>query len=142
MPIENNSTLKYNHGEKSLKAPFTIYADLECLLVKQQSSQINPNDPYTEKKAMHGPCGYSLDLVSSYDSKQNKQWFYRGRDCIEKFCKDLKEVAAKTINYEEKEMIPNVYTAKVFCNASSVWGSLVKSYSLVVLINQSFITLY
>ena len=35
--------------------------------------QINPNDPYTEKKAMHGPCGYSLDLVSSYDSKQNKQ---------------------------------------------------------------------
>ena len=28
--------LKY-HGEKSLKAPFTIYADLECLLIKQQS---------------------------------------------------------------------------------------------------------
>ena len=73
MPTKDNNTLKYNHGEKSLKAPFTIYADLECLLVKQQSSQINPNDPYTEKKAMHGPCGYSLDLVSSYDSKQNKQ---------------------------------------------------------------------
>ena len=35
MPIEDNNTLKYNHGEKSLKAPFTIYADLECLLIKQ-----------------------------------------------------------------------------------------------------------
>ena len=35
MPAEDNSTLKYNHGEKSLKAPFTIYADLECLLIKQ-----------------------------------------------------------------------------------------------------------
>ena len=35
MPTENNNTLKYNHGEKSLKVPFTIYADLECLLIKQ-----------------------------------------------------------------------------------------------------------
>ena len=50
MPTENNNTLKYNHGEKSLKVPFTIYADLECLLIKQQSCQNNPNDSYTEKK--------------------------------------------------------------------------------------------
>ena len=35
MPTKDNKTLKYNHGEKSLKAPFTIYADLECLLIKQ-----------------------------------------------------------------------------------------------------------
>ena len=55
---------------------------------------------------MHEPCRYSLDLVSSFDSKQNKQNFYRGRECIEKFCKDLKELATKIINYKEKEMIP------------------------------------
>ena len=29
-----NKLLKYNHEEKSLKAPFMIYADLECLLEK------------------------------------------------------------------------------------------------------------
>ena len=51
---------------------------------------------------MHEPCGYSLDLVSLFDSKQNKRSFYRGRDCIEKFCEDLKELATKVINYEEK----------------------------------------
>ena len=34
MPTKANNTLKYNHGEKSLKASFTIYADLECLLLK------------------------------------------------------------------------------------------------------------
>ena len=50
MSIGNSNTLKYNHGEKSLKVPLTIYADLECLLVKQQSCQNNPNDSYTEKK--------------------------------------------------------------------------------------------
>ena len=35
MPTENNNILKYNHGEKSLKVPFTIYADLERLLIKK-----------------------------------------------------------------------------------------------------------
>ena len=27
MPKENNGILKYNHGEKSMKVPFIIYAD-------------------------------------------------------------------------------------------------------------------
>ena len=62
MPTKNK-TLKYNHGEKSLKVPFTIYADLHCLLIKQQSCQNNPNESYTERKAMHEPCGYALSLV-------------------------------------------------------------------------------
>ena len=55
---------------------------------------------------MHEPCGYSLDLVSSFVSKQNKNSFYRGKDCIKKFCSDLKELGTKIINYEQKEMIP------------------------------------
>ena len=50
MPPKYNKTLKYNHGEKSLKTPFVIYADLECLLIKQQSCQSNPNESYTERK--------------------------------------------------------------------------------------------
>ena len=33
MPTKNINKLKYNNGEKSLKAPLTIYADLECLLI-------------------------------------------------------------------------------------------------------------
>ena len=106
MPSQGNKTLKYNHGEKSLKVPFTIYADLECLLIKQQSCQNNPNESYTERKAMHEPCGYALSLISSFDSRENKHNFYRGRDCIKRFCSDLKELVTKIINHEEKEMIP------------------------------------
>ena len=52
---EDNNTLKYNHGEKSIKVLFTIYADLECLLIKQQSCQNNPNESYTERKTMNEP---------------------------------------------------------------------------------------
>ena len=39
MPNKDSKTLKDNHGEKSLKARFMIYADLECLLEKMQSCQ-------------------------------------------------------------------------------------------------------
>ena len=41
MPNEDNKILQHNYGEKSLKAPFVIYADLECLLEKIHSCQNN-----------------------------------------------------------------------------------------------------
>ena len=47
-----------------------------------------------------------MDLVSSFDLEQDKKSFYRGRDCTEKFCKDLKEYSTKIINFKEKDMIP------------------------------------
>ena len=90
MPTDNNNTLKYNHGEKSLKAPWVIYADFECLPIKQQSCQNNPEESYTERKSIHESCGYSMDLVSSFDSKQDKHSFSRGRNCTKEFCKDKK----------------------------------------------------
>ena len=34
MPKEDNKIRKYNPGEKSMKVPFIIYADLESLLEK------------------------------------------------------------------------------------------------------------
>ena len=51
MPEWVNKILKHNPGEKSLKAPFTIYLDLECLLKKEQSCQNNLEKSYTEKKS-------------------------------------------------------------------------------------------
>ena len=36
MPDEGNKILKYNYGEKSLKGPFMIYADLECFLQRKK----------------------------------------------------------------------------------------------------------
>ena len=39
---EDNKILKYNHGEKSMKLPFIIYADLESLLEKMNTCHNNP----------------------------------------------------------------------------------------------------
>ena len=55
MPDEDNKILKYIPGRKSLKAPFIIYADLECLIQKINTCQNNPEKSYTEKKARHRP---------------------------------------------------------------------------------------
>ena len=106
MPNEDNKILKYNHGEKSLKVPIMIYADLECLLEKVHSCQNNVEKSYTEKKAKHTPSGYSLFTNCSFDETKNKLHFYRGKDCMEKFWKDLRHHAMKISNYKEKQMIP------------------------------------
>ena len=119
MPSEGENILQYNSGEKSLKLPWVIYADFECLLLRKQSCQNNPEESYTEKihkscgyyscESIHESCGYSIDLFSSFDSKQDKNSYYRGKDCAKKFCEDLKKYAFKIINYKEKEVIPLTY---------------------------------
>ena len=43
--------LKYNPGEKSLKAPFEIYLDLECLLKKKREFRRNNNLEKSYKKS-------------------------------------------------------------------------------------------
>ena len=106
MPNEYNKLLKYNHGEKSMKASFMIYADLECLLEKIHSCQNNPEKSYSEKKPKHTPSGYSLFTNCSFDAAKKKLDCYKGKDCMERFCKDLRKHAMKIIYYEKKEMIP------------------------------------
>ena len=50
MPKEDNKVLKHNHGKKSTKFPFIIYADLECLLEKMSICHNNPEKSSTTKK--------------------------------------------------------------------------------------------
>ena len=106
MPDEENKILKCIPGEKSLKLPFIIYADLECLLRKINIRLDNPDKKATKKKATHRPSGYSLVTSCSFDKSKTECKYYRGEDCTKIFCKDLKDQATKIINYEMKEMIP------------------------------------
>ena len=80
MPKWVEKILKYNPGEKSLKAPFAIYLDLECLLKKEQSCQNNPEKSYTEKKAKHEPSGWAMFTKCSFDEKENKLDYYKEKD--------------------------------------------------------------
>ena len=103
MPNEEKKIIKYNQGEKSLKSPFIIYADLEGLLEKMNTCYNNPEKSSTTEINKHTPCGYSFFTHCSFDKTKNKLDYYRGEDCIKKFCKDLREHATKIINYEKKK---------------------------------------
>ena len=106
MPEKDNKILKYNHGEKSMRAPFVIYADLECLLEKLSTCHNDPGKSSTTKVNKHTPSGYSLFTCCSFDTTKNMLDYYRGEDCMKKFCEALKDRATKIIIYEKKEMIP------------------------------------
>ena len=106
MPNKENNKIKYNQGEKSIKLPFIIYADLECLLEKINTCYNNPEESSTTKINHHTPSGYSIFTHCSFDKSKNKLNYYRGEDCMKRFCKDLKEHATKIINCEKKDMIP------------------------------------
>ena len=103
MPDEDDKIFKYKQGEKLLKVPFIIYADLECFLKKINTCQNNPVKSDAEK---HNPSGYSLVTCCSFDKLINEAKYYKGKECMKMFCKDLKEQTMKIINYEKKEMIP------------------------------------
>ena len=103
---EDNKILKYNQGEKSIKSPFIIYADLECLLEKISTCHNNPEELSTTEINKHTSSGYSLFTHCSFDKTKNKLDYYRGKDCMKKFRKDLREHATKIINSEKKDMIP------------------------------------
>ena len=87
-----------------MKAPFLIYADLECLLEKMHSCQNNFEKSYTEKKTKHTPSGYLIFTSCSFDPRKNKRDCYKGENCMQRFCKDLREHAMKIMNYGKKEM--------------------------------------
>ena len=94
IPEKDNKILKYNYGEKSMKVPFIIYAD---------TCHNNPKKSSTTKINKHTPSSYSLFTQCSFDTTKNKLDYYRGKNCMENFCLNLKEHAAKLINYEKKK---------------------------------------
>ena len=59
MPKEDNKTLKYNHGEKSMKILFITYACIDSLLEKINACYNNPKKLSTTKTNSHTPT-YSL----------------------------------------------------------------------------------
>ena len=111
---------KDNNGEKSMKVPFIIYADLECLLKKMSTCINNPNELSTTKINKHTPSGYSIFTSCSFDESKNKLNYYRDKDCMKKFCKDLKEHATRIINYEKKKVIPLTKEEKINYNDQQI----------------------
>ena len=90
------------------------------MLEKVSTCQNNPNKLSTTKINKHTPSGYSLFTHCSFDESKNKLNYYRGDDCMKKFCKDLREHATKIINYKEKKMIPLTTKEEIYYNKQKI----------------------
>ena len=66
----------------------------------------NSEESLTTKEYEHTPSGYSMFTQCSFDAAKNHLDCYWGKNCIERFCKDLKEHTTKTITYGKRKMIP------------------------------------
>ena len=107
MPNVNNKILKYNYGEKSLKAPFLISFDNEVLLPKMSFSQNNPKKSYTEKKIKAHI--FRLRMVFNLFIWVNKEqtWLFQRRRLYKSLCEKFIPLAE-----EEKE----VYKRQEVCH--------------------------
>ena len=83
-------------GEKSVKVPFIIYADLvESLLEKLNTCHNNPEKSSTTKINKLTPSGYSLFAHSLFDTTKNKLHYNRGKSCMKKILSAFKKTCNK-----------------------------------------------
>ena len=76
--------------QKSDKAPFVIYANLECLIEKIDRCINSVEHLFTTKVGEPIPSGFSMSTISSFKNKENKHDVYRGQDCMKIFLNLLK----------------------------------------------------
>ena len=117
--------------EKSMTAPFVIYADLESLLEEMNTCHNNP-EKSTTKINKHTPFCYSVFTHCSFDTTKNKFDYYRSKNCMKIFCLDLREHAIKIINYEKKRN--DKQKNKIKCIISKTFVIYVKKSEIIVII--------
>ena len=70
---------------------------MQYILKNKQSYDDNSNnnnnnnnleESYTQEKAKYKRSGWAMFTRCAFDKKENKLSFYRGKDCIEKLCKN------------------------------------------------------
>ena len=104
MPPDDTNILEFNQYQKSDKAQFIVYADLECIIQKIDRRKNNPENSSKTKVSEYIPSGFSISTISSFRSVENKHDVYRSKDCMKKLCESLREHAVKIINFKKKKM--------------------------------------
>ena len=104
------------------------YCNIEMPTKDNNIIKYNPNESSTTEINKHIPSIYSLFTHCSFDRAKNKLDHYRGKDCMKKFCKDLREHATKIFNYEKKKMIPLTTEEKIYHNEQEICYICMKEF--------------
>ena len=105
LPEKGKNIKKHKYGTNALRMNDIIYLDLECLLLKYDSCSNNLIQSHTKNDAYHEACGYSTTILRNH-SKESTTSYHRGKDCLLKLCKELREKATNLINTEKLTVTP------------------------------------
>ena len=81
-PSDDEAILKFSSIEKQLKAPFVVYADIECAL--KQNIIVDTKQEIADKKQKqftyqkHVPVSYSYKILSVDPDFTHEQKLYKG----------------------------------------------------------------
>ena len=84
-----------------------MYADFEAILEPIQGPSQDPKESYSSEVNQHIPSGWCIYSKFAYGDVGDPLKFYRGKDCIEKFCDYIKQEAHRLyLMFPEKPMGP------------------------------------
>ena len=63
MPSEDTKIVEFNQYQKSDKASFIIYANLECIIEKIDGCKNNPDNSSTTRVSEHITSGFSISTI-------------------------------------------------------------------------------
>lgn len=102
MPKPKENILKFKNYNHSLKVPFIIYADFECMLQKIYTCQPPDETSYTKAYQKRTPTNFAYYIKYS-NGKYKPPVEYSGLDAAEVFYKKLREDVLYIVkNYYDK----------------------------------------
>ena len=102
MPSKDTKILEINQYQKTDIARFIIYADLECLIENIDGCKNSLENSSTTEVSEYIPSHSSVSIISLYKGIENKHDVYRGKNCVKKFCKSLREHTVEIMNFKKK----------------------------------------
>ena len=108
MPIKNtNDYLEFDDYHMTIMQPFMIHADFECYKKRiENNTDFEDHKPYTLLKAEQVPYSFAVYTHCLYDKTKNKQDYYTGINCLEKFTEYLKEQVEIILNTKTTKKAP------------------------------------
>ena len=102
LPDDEDKFIKYDTGSKSLKCPYSMYLDLECIHPKYEICSNDPNKPFTRVITDHIVSAFALYLVDH--NENNKIEYGSGKNCLKSLVKHLKDYGDELFSREIKSM--------------------------------------
>ena len=84
---EPGSKVSFKNIHRQFKHPYVVYADFECLLIKEHS--VTTNQTFTIQR--HEPCSFGYIVVRS-DGAVKDPVIYRGVNAARKFLQEMNKL--------------------------------------------------